>query len=95
MRMRKKTPARHRHRPHRSNRHTRRHRKQSGGAEHIYSIPLKSMFDVVYALGSELMNLRSQCVSKCVAKISYLITEEWIQIIITIIVCWCCGITIQ
>ena len=48
---------------------TRRHRKQSGGAEHIYTIPLKSMFDVVYALGSELMNLRSQCVSKCIEKL--------------------------
>jgi hypothetical protein len=51
------------------NRYTRRSRKQSGGAEHIYTIPLKSMFDVVYALGSELMNLRSQCVSKCVEKL--------------------------
>ena len=49
---------------------TRSHRhKQSGGAEHIYTIPLKSMFDVVYSLGSELVNLRSQCVSKCIEKL--------------------------
>lgn len=53
--------------PHNSR--TRRHRKQFGGAEHIYTIPLKTLFDVIYALGSELMSLRSQCVSKCIEKL--------------------------
>lgn len=43
-------------------------RKQSGGG-HVYTIPLNSMFDVVYNLGSELIDLRTKCVSKCVEKL--------------------------
>lgn len=53
------------------NRRNTRRKKQSGGADtpHIYTIPLESMFDVMYTSASELLDLRSKCETVCVQKL--------------------------
>jgi hypothetical protein len=57
---------------------TRRHRhknrktykqKQNGGSGHIYTIPIESLYNTIYELTNEMIDLRSKCNSTCMQKL--------------------------